>query len=450
MVNTEEKKMKKRLYLMLLFLFGFLFLFDTADAYVIKWIRVNRINHYVYDSGVQCMNVGGGQHGFYYFDAFNQKQINRRGTKLVTRNWTDTTGTTWPFRNTGSGHIEYDEEYITMPVPDEVGITIRKYVRYAPPTIEVDGMRLDEPFPMTGDEVNPDKIPGTADVMIESFVRTHLGLDIHQKVLAWSQTNHDDYIIWDWTIKNTGNVDLDDKVELPAQTIEIYFFRALDFQANGRTKQWLSSYGEYPEDSLRILYAYPKWYPNKDYDDFGDPSKTIGYIKRPAYVGEAILHADVSVSDHSNAQWQPHMTGYEQVGLQCWRNQEQVNGPDMWQLLYQISSEGFKPYNGFPEIEGAWTYPDGSPTHHTQRFDENETIYFHKDYGFPYRGIHLYAIGPYIMAPGDEFRVVWAKVFGSISPEVAWEKGRQWLDGTCTWDGPDNLPAPAERIYRDI
>jgi hypothetical protein len=33
---------------------------------------------------------------------------------------------------------------------------------------------------------------------------------------------------------------------------------------------------------------------------------------------------------------------------------------------------------------------------------------------------------------------------GAITPEKAWEVGRAWKNGTCTWDGPDKLPPPVD------
>ncbi|GAI78180.1 unnamed protein product, partial [marine sediment metagenome] len=132
-------------------------------------------------------------------DGWDRASANRRGYYVAAANWTGEDGTVWPVKITGTAIKSVNEAETTMPLPDENGFVIRRYYREQPPAITVDGYRMDDPFPTEGDFVDPDKILGTADVMIESTVRTDLGVEINRKVLAWSQANHDDYLIYDWS-----------------------------------------------------------------------------------------------------------------------------------------------------------------------------------------------------------------------------------------------------------
>ena len=243
-----------------------LFLADSGlfAAGTYKWINVGKIRAKVYDNGHQSETEGGLQVATYDFcghrdpnRSFTHFAFRNNGLRIGVRNWTDENGTFYPTRLAGAPYGTSDAVQIMFTVPDEQQITIRKYMRYQPPSIVVDGMILNDPFPYDeADTVAPEKIPGTADVMVESHIRTWIGLDIRQRVLGWSQTHHDDYAIWELTFKNTGNVDMDNEIELPAQVLDsLYIMRSIGCQpARSRDKEWSSWYGTRPGDSLRIMY----------------------------------------------------------------------------------------------------------------------------------------------------------------------------------------------------
>ena len=54
----------------------------------------------------------------------------------MTSAWVDETGTNWPVKVVGTATAGANEN-ITMPIADDAGITLKQYVRYAPPTIKV-------------------------------------------------------------------------------------------------------------------------------------------------------------------------------------------------------------------------------------------------------------------------------------------------------------------------
>jgi hypothetical protein len=422
-----------------------------AYGSAIKWIRIGSFQDKVVDSGDQGESSGEGTFGRYYFDGFFAQAYDSRGWHLGVKNWTDEDGNLVPYKFSNATHCTIDELRNTMPLPDAAGITIRRYLRYNPPSIIVDGIVLGEQFPMKGDEINPDKIPGTADVMVESWIRTSIGVAIHQKVLGWSQKYHDDYLIYDWTFKNTGNTDLDDEIELPNQTLtDLYFLRENEYGCWDwpSLQPWNSAYGEHPTDSLRIIYGYPPWDPWTTFDNFGFPDEQTGFITAPFYAGEAVLHVDKSPSDHSDDPSQPQMTGVQSPDLTWMRNEFGISNPADHALLYRLAVEGFKWFDGTPYLQDPPYSEDVYPgTHHGVRMDE-------QGYQYPadvpwmigWFPNSVYSCGPYTLAPGDSIRIVWATVVGEISPEKAWEVGQKWKDGSCEWDGPNNLPPQAQKF----
>jgi len=419
--------MKKIYYFTVIFCFIFsLFAYQSVYADVFRYIRVGNYHVIVVDSKDESMKHGSYRF-HYYYDDFRYGLYSTCGHHVGGRDWYDENGVYWPVKVANAIEGANDELYNTMPLPDEEGITIRRYFRYKPPTITVDGWRLDEPFPRMGDEVAPDKIPGTADVMVESFIRTMYGVNQHQTVLAWSQHNHDDYVINDWTMTNTGNVDLDDEVELPDQILkDVYFMkdsRPCGAPQGWRPKLFFSCFGEYPADSMRMVYSYSARQETAKYDDCGRrDSRNGGFLREATYNGMATLYADKSVNDHSNDPSQPQMTS---VGHPEWpfvKHEANTRSPAELLQLYDLIRYGNKVIDGTPEIPEEETYPG---THHSVRMEER--VKFTTDLGYAGRGKNRISFGPYPeVKPGDYFRIVWADLAGGISPEIGWNVGNSW------------------------
>ena len=427
------------------------FLFNLAYSGDFKWLRVGRYQTKVVDSGDQGESSGEGTFSYSYYDNFTRSGIDHAGWQLGSKDWYDEGGKYWPVKISGAGHGTCDESMNTIPIPDDEGITIRKYVRTQPPPIYVDGYRLDEPFPLTeSDAVAPEKIPGTADIMVESTINTSMGITITQKVLGWSQTNHDTYLIFDWTFTNTGNVDIDSDIELPNQTLkDVYFLRAINFRAAGASRDWRSCYGEYPTDTLRMIYAYPQRN-STTYDNLGDP-RTNGWTRRPHYQGEVYPHVDKSVSDHTDDPSQPQMTGVETAELLWIKNESNINSPSDHLLLYRVMQEGFLFWDGTPEMVG--TYPN---THHGLRMDEQGMKFVTDFPWYVWRPCSYTSSGPYTLEPGDSFRIVWGQVEHFISPRVGWDIGLRWRDKVdiepppgCVFGVTDNMP-PQYKVYPEL
>ncbi|MFC1543470.1 hypothetical protein ACFL4K_02890, partial [Candidatus Neomarinimicrobiota bacterium] len=446
----------KRRYLISVSLSGIfllsLFVSPLVHADVFRFMRVGKYHVRVFDSTCQRQ---GTTYGLYYDDTFRYKHAYSSGWDIGTTDWTDANGTYWPYKLSGTGVTTVNEDENTIPIPDEEGITIRRYWRFEPPTIIVDGFNIEDLYPQPGDEVNPSKIPGTADCMTETTIRTSMGVTVRQRTFHWGQTNHDDYIIFDWTMYNTGNIDLDDEIELPNQTLEnVYLMKSSRFRCGSGSKHWNTAYGERPGDSLRACIKYSERQRTASYDQFGDP-RSNGWLRQSNWLGNATLWIDKSTSDHTDDPSQPQMTGYDDSEVFFTRvDAHMLAAPDL-EKKYKIMRDGWGWLNGAPYMEDA--YPG---THHSVRMDELGYKFPRDIPFFNYEMVDFWSYGPYTLAPGDSLRVVDATVLGGISPEKNMEVGKAWLNGTAVPppgfvygetadERVDNLP-PQFKAYPDL
>jgi hypothetical protein len=381
------------------------------------------------------------------------------GTAFGVRDWTDEKGTVWPVKLCGAPYGNSDEIFNMFALKDKDGLTIHRYWRYKPPKIRVDDVILEEPL-LEGDEVAPDKIDkfGTADVMIESFIRGYMGIDIHQVVLGWSQRNHDDYVIYDWTITNTGNIDRDDTIELPNQTLKDFYImrEAAPFPASDRrNKEWSAWYGCRPGEDLRIMYNYPHRTKGAAFDDFGDIDgalTTQGFIKGPCYEGEAMLHVDKSPTDHTNNQVQPQMHSVWNYRILALKLGDETRSPAELQYVYDVMKYGLPYYQGTPYMVGA--YPG---TYHEKSPDEQGYKYVNDfpGWGMGWHTIEFNSSGPYTLKFGESIRFVYAQLWGSISLRQSWDLGKAWKSGKlqpppgCVFGVTDNMP-PQYKLYPSL
>ena len=474
----------------LLILLLTLFLVSTAYAQLFKTIDVGKLQAFIYDHGCMSEDVRNCGNVYYFrgsyvtWDDINYNDnfewpgglLKDAGLFFGARNWTDTTGYTWDAHITGHaarkrGNINYQ-----FAVPDEEGYYIRRYMRYPLPQIIVDGLHLEAPFPMSGDEIAPERMWGTADVMVESSVRLSMGLDVKQRVLAWSQPGHDDYIIWDWTFVNTGNVDRDPEIELPGQTLsDVYITRVLEAMINGTGDNkvmdtWAGTTEDqdtrlsYPQDddSLRINYVTPLRAGGAGYDSYGKKPGTARTLMDGArFGGSAVLFApkDCDVPQNypisniaaSNDPAQPsmHTSMLGNPSFIIW----DFPGMDSAGYLsaYEVMVKGvFGIDSTSPNFEDAYymdsvynvydTTASGAKTHYEQPLDRwgeldpsRGWIYMtdipeSSDYRRFDQQEH-FSIGPYQMEFGDTLRYVYAYVGGAISRKTSYLLGEAWNNG---------------------
>jgi hypothetical protein len=386
--------------------------------------------------------------------------LNSAGTYVGNRNWTDTLGNFWPYHVTGHGNYESipDSNTHQFNVPDEMGFTIRRFFSYPPTQIIVDGQHMELPFGLLGDEVAPEKVWGTADVMVECHYRLSNGMDVYQRNLAWSQPGHDDYVIWDLTFINTGNTDADTLIELPGQNLDsVIITKHYDAMPNAGNYPFGSWAGvtenhnsrlSYPllGDSLRINYialarkaghTHDSWGDVCELDWGGDPNLEDGCC----WTGQAILFAPKNTKCKqtypipdiraSNDPSQPSMhSTIEGFGVS---NLDSLVDTTDHREPYRCMRMGIHGYDDttIAECQNVYdmnnvydvydTTAMGAPTYYDQPQDRMGELDLARGQIFPrnwdyylFSTTPKFTIGPYNMEFGDTIRFVYAVVAGSI------------------------------------
>jgi hypothetical protein len=447
------------LTMMLCLLLGFYVPLKAAGIF--KWVKVGRIQVRVIDNGHQSETEAktGNSEGVARYDYDGNRNTNRlftqwgfrnNGTHLAVRNWKRADGTAFPYMTAGAEYGTSDSEEIQFVLEEPDGRTHHNYRRYQPPQVVVDGMVNTDPFPFDeADEVAPDKInkySTTADQMFVSRARTWIGVEVTQKVFAWSQKNHDDYVIYDMVFKNTGNVDRDADIELPTQTLDsLYVMRMIGAEPdNSMAKEWSSWYGCRPGEDLRIMYYYPHRSKGSTVDDFGDPreDQNMKRLAGPQFAGEATLFMSNKPNDFTNDNMmQPQMHtiwSYRELYV---KEHAKLHMNELWKA-FEVHKRGFTTaidakFSAKKYMTG--TYPG---TFHELPHDEQGYKHVNDDPGF---GGHWHeaifaSYGPFKLAPGDSIRLVYAMGFGSISKRKGFEVASAWYAKNCTYAGADNLP----------
>lgn len=469
------------------------FLATFVYAQLFKTIDVGKMQARVYDHGCYSEDVRDHAMCIYFRGSYVLMEeisqmwpggiLKNSGMFFGVRNWKDTTGYVWDAYVTGHACRKRALDIYQFSVPDEEGYYIRRYFRYPPTQVIVDGKTLTPPL-MFGDEVAPEKIlGGTADVMVESHVRLNVGVDAIQRVLAWSQPGHDDYIIWDWTFVNTGNVDKDPEIELPGQKLEgVYITRITEAMINGTGNNkvmatWAGTTENhdtrlsYPQDddSLRIDYVTPLR-ARVSKDSYGlKPGSVNGTVLDGArFGGTAVLFAPKNTKVRQNhpipnialsndpAQPSMHSSLITESSWIIWDFPVLENPPEDYVEAYELMVKGGFGISDNPPTPNDLLFREevyamdslydvydstasGGKTYYEQpldRWGELDPLR-----GYPYaedikylrfdQQCHL-SIGPYDMDYGDTLRFVYAYVGGAISRKTSYLLGEAWAAGVAT------------------
>jgi hypothetical protein len=500
-------KLRKLIIFLLL-----LFAADIAYAAKMKRIDVGKLQAKIFDDGIQsatnlpmthCKYKRG-----YYNTAWDDEETNtyypggflrQAGILVGNRNWTDTTGQIWPYHVTG--HCPGSSTLLDNPyqfnVPDEEGVPIRRIFAYPPPQIIVDGMHCEPAWGSLGDEVDPDAVWGTADIMLECHWRLSNGMDVYQKNLAWSQPDLDDVVFWDLTFVNTGNTDYDEEIELPDQTLDsVVIFRHYDVLPNGGLYPFASWCGVTEDDnprlsplghdSLRMNYIALARKADHTHDSYGDKCEKdwggdVNLEDGCGWTGHAILFAPKNTQVQqtyplvdfaaSNDPAQPRMHSTIEGGYAC-SDVENLQDTADHRETYRILMMGIHGYEdtSISEVQnvydmsqvydvydttatGARTYYD-QPQDRMGELDLSRGKIYPRDWDYyTFSTTPKFAIGPYNMAFNDTLRFVFAIVAGSVDRKTTYLLSEARADGEARdfqWvAGMDSATIRAEYESRD-
>jgi hypothetical protein len=384
-----------------------------------------------------------------FWDGYIEGRQASKAFVMTCVNWTDANDELHTIKATSHGQWDSDPQNIIMAVPDANGLTVRRVYRYQPPKISVNGVPVQDFFPVNeSDAVDPSALPGTVDAMVSSYVNSDMGVSIRCNVYALSQEHHDKYLIREYTFINTGNIDLDDTIELPNQTIEAFYWgkqlRPSDSYSN---RPWLTTTGQMPGEDLRVMYVYPDRNPEATHDALGSPNVGGSYNLQFVYAwGEAVIFASESPANFNTDDInQPSSTAYIDADFTGFTDPSQELGDERVQLLREIMVNGGANIPGvnWPEMAGT------KPGHHGIPPDQRGVKHSGELEDLQgYIPTISFGCGPYDLQFGDSIRIVTAELVGSMSPEKNWEVSRSWLDGTISWGddviggSTDILPEP--------
>jgi hypothetical protein len=462
--------MKQRKLVIFLLL---LFVADIAYAAKMKRIDVGKLQAKIFDDGIQSGTNLPMTHCKYkrgYFNvAWDDEETNtyypggflrRAGILVGNKNWVDTTGQFWPYHVTGHcpGSSTLNNNIFQFNVPDEAGVPIKRIFSYPPPQIIVDGLHCESAWGSLGDEVAPEKTWGTADVMLECHWRLSNGMDVYQRNLAWSQPDLDDVVFWDLTFVNTGNVNRNEEIELPEQTLDsVVIFRHYDVLPNGGLYPFgtwagvttddnarLSPLGH---DSLRINYVALARKADHSHDSYGDKCEKdwggdVNLEDGCGWTGHVILFAPKNtsvpqtypISDvaASNDPAQPSMHSTIEGGYGISDVDELLDTADH-RLTYRVMRTGIHGYDDTTVSECVNVYDmrrryhvydttaTGAPTYYDMPQDRmgewqiarGKILPRDWDY-YTFSTTPKFSIGPYNMGFEDTLRIAFAIVAGSV------------------------------------
>jgi hypothetical protein len=289
------------------------------------------------------------------------------------------------------------------------------------------------------------------DRMLINVTNSVLGITMTRRIMQFSHPFHDNYIVVEFTFENTGNVDDDEEIELPGQTLKgVYFFTQYRWASCQQTRYvigngtgWgmntmLDARGDGvkedpPNEQFRCQFAWHGNFPPfTTYDNIGgpiwDPSNSAGYAESadtlgrlgaPQFVGVVTLHADRSPSDPSDDISQPSTTCY--MGSDIDITKEAISQFDQVSMTkqYQWMSSGHMT----PRHADA-VYPDGDYAKSKSESNVDPAL------GTPGGFTACDGYGPYTLGPGESVRIVIAEAAAGLSREKCIEIGQQYKKGT--------------------
>jgi hypothetical protein len=316
-------------------------------------------------------------------------------------------------------------------------------------------------------DIDPSMMVGNSDQTVTYSTRYQNGVELKRTILAFSNQNHDDYILTELEFTHKGDQTLTDFVMFMKQQetgIERANGRNPDPKDDEEWKsqtEWFHYYGARPGDSLRIFYQYMADDPLVTGDMMGGPViSQEGRLIESGFFWWTFLHAsgqpyvgDKSVSVDDPLQPKVSFTMTDQLlPIEGPTDEPDKNPSNKWKPL--LEGEFFTD----ELMPGAY-----AGTFHRRNSDELGDpdytaigIGHGHDGNFPGRYV---IFGPYTFEPGQSLHIVYASGESGIGIEKMKEVGNKWYHGTLgdppgipdarTGYFPSNFAFPADATEND-
>jgi hypothetical protein len=442
-INRMNNKMIYRFFVIIVLLLA-VFPNSTFAQFELRWMTAGALHDFYGANGceTEAQNVSGSQQDGFQWPAIMQHQDMKaaRGLWIGAKNFTDEKGEFYSFKVVTNGPRNPG----FWPVFPE---TFRMVSKFEPTVVSVDG-NLSFQKDVIIDEIDP-ALP--ADRMLEAVVNTQLGITFTRRIYQWSQQFNDNYMIYEYVFKNTGNVDADPEIELPNQSLEdvnVYFsyrnavnkqVRYVIGNSTGWGKNTLNDTRgdgvkiDPPEERFRAQYCWHGYTAEKEvgYDNIGapilninstaapfnDPADTIGRLGGTQFMGVVTIHADKSTADPADDLRQPTTTTYENSDAPLFLAGANAFNKDKMATEYAFMTKGNMSPRHADLVEPSGDYA-------VQKTNPN----LGNSGGFSFNN----GYGLYNMAPGDSFRIVMAEGAAGMSYEEQIRVGRLFKAGQMT------------------
>ncbi|KAA3618657.1 MAG: hypothetical protein DWQ05_06765 [Calditrichaeota bacterium] len=336
------------------------------------------------------------------------KNLAGRGTWIGVTDWTDHTGVFHTTYVSEGGYANDEANGFAFPISNKKRIKNRLPNVFVNSTADIRLLDTRE---------GSSKLFGIiADERIETTWATNTGISVRRRSYAFANQNHNSSIILEYQFTNDGNTDSDTGTkELAGQDLKgVYLgFQFYMIPGGDRGHQqvdehddWAEYYGNQPGDSLRgLLFLYDGDSKVKTHDDIGDPDQFTGEFLSPQYPGIGVLHADTGFDNSDDDRSQPSTVEIK-------------------------PNARFKSYTrGSTENEMYAEMSSGNQSRGTVGLSQNP---YDTDVRVP---TALLSFGPYDIPPGETINIVLYEAVGAINKSLAIQAGREWKEGTLSFDG---------------
>ena len=414
---------------------------DSYAQYENVWMNVGSLHNWYSEIGCEVEHgwVASQQYGLRWPAIYEyQDSQAAKGFWMGCIDFTDENGNFFPYKVVHVGpRVSGANEFFPM--------KFEMVSRFDVPYVYVDGNITYREF-VEIDRVDPTMKP---DRMLISVTNSAIGITMTRKIMQFSHPYHDNYIIVDFTFENTGNVDDDEEIELPGQTLkDVYFLTQYRWSVCRQTRYvigngtgWglqtmLDARGDGvkedpPNEQFRAQFAWhgnfppfttydnigaPIWDPSNS-EDYCSSADTLGRLGAAQFVGVVTLHADHSPSDSSNDNSQPSTTGYMGSDIDITlKNENSQFDLGLMTKQYQWMSRGHMSPRHADVVYPDGDYAKGNPT-------EDPAL------GTPGGFSACDGYGPYTLGPGESVRIVIAEAAAGLSREKCIEIGKQYKTG---------------------
>jgi len=419
-----------------------LLVFGTTEVnaqFTYQWLDIGQFQHRYRESGASAETDVGKD-----WPAELRYSANQRGQAfhIGVTDWVDERGDSYAFYVGQVGPRQPGVD-LTYPIQNKV------IARYEDTEVYVDGA-LSFEYVTVVDEVDPG-IP--ADRMIDNIWNMRPGVTSNRKAYAYTNEFFDDFHIITWNHCNTGNIDDDDDIELPGQTLHgTMFFHMNRDRGNhqaadqvGNAQNWGKysmvdivgdGHAEYPVDFTATYIWHGRNPDFTRYDMLGAPiweddrsrvasGDSVGRLGGLSFVGQVTLHADTSPTDETYIKCTAETQDTCQPKSLFWLDTDET-------LASHSASHQDQYELGIFTRENPKYFPGGNTKgwpHYADRIEPTGNFWTgQNDASSGKQGGHAatFSYGPYEMAFGECVSTAEADVVNGMSYDAAVQIGRTW------------------------